>query len=142
MQAVKVPGSGENSVKSDINVTPLVDVCLVLLIIFMVVTPMLQKGVDVALPETSRPEKMPEGAKQVTVAIKADGSVAVSGKWVPQENLAHFFKDLHSQSPEKNIVIKGDRRLKYREIRKLMELVNDAGFAGVGLVAEKKQGGA
>jgi len=61
MPSVKVPGTGENAVKSDINVTPLVDVCLVLLIIFMVVTPMLQKGVDVALPETARPEKMPEG---------------------------------------------------------------------------------
>ena len=49
-----------NAVRSDINVTPLVDVCLVLLIIFMVVTPMLQKGVNVALPETNQPEKMPE----------------------------------------------------------------------------------
>jgi biopolymer transport protein ExbD len=142
MPSVKVPGTGENAVKSDINVTPLVDVCLVLLIIFMVVTPMLQKGVDVALPETARPEKMPEGAKQLTVAIKADGSVSVSGKWVPQEGLAHFFKDLHAQSPEKTIVIKGDRRLKYRDVRKVMELVNEAGFAGVGLVAEKKQSGA
>ena len=138
-QAIRNEGS---KVNSNINVTPMVDVMLVLLIIFMVVTPMLQKGVDVALPETARPEKMPEGAKQVTVAIKADGTVSVSGKWVPQEDLPRFFKELHSQSPEKTIVIKGDRRLKYRDVRKVMELVNDAGFAGAGLVAEKKQGGA
>ena len=67
-------------VRSDINVTPLVDVCLVLLIIFMVVTPMLQKGVDVSLPETGNPEKMPEGQKQLTVSIKQNGEV-----WVGQE---------------------------------------------------------
>ncbi|HEY7213558.1 MAG TPA: biopolymer transporter ExbD, partial [Thermoanaerobaculia bacterium] len=57
-------------VKSDINVTPLVDVCLVLLIIFMVVTPMLQSGVDVMKPETKDPTKMPENQKQLAVAIK------------------------------------------------------------------------
>jgi len=57
-------------VRGDINVTPLVDVCLVLLIIFMVVTPMLQKGVGVALPETIKPEQMPEGKNQVTMAVQ------------------------------------------------------------------------
>ena len=128
----------ESDVKSDINVTPLVDVCLVLLIIFMVVTPMLQKGVDVQLPETAKPEKMPEGVKQLTVAVKLDGTVFVGKDWVPDERLARAFKDIHQQSPEKDIVIKADKRLKYSRIRNVMRIINEAGFGGVGLVAEHK----
>ncbi|RPH56899.1 ExbD/TolR family protein [bacterium] len=129
------------SVRSDINVTPLVDVCLVMLIIFMVVTPMLQKGVDVALPETNQPEKMPEGQKQLTVAIKADGSVFVEQNWVPDENLKTHLAEIHAQTPDKDVVIKGDRRLKYKQVRRLMQLVNEAGFNRVGVVAEKQQSG-
>ena len=69
---------------SDINVTPLVDVCLVLLIIFMVVTPMLQTGVPVQLPETGNPEKYPESAKQLKVTITEDGKIFMSkDDWVP-----------------------------------------------------------
>jgi biopolymer transport protein TolR len=126
-------------VKSDINVTPLVDVCLVMLIIFMVVTPMLQKGVDVQLPQTNQPEKMPEGQKQLTISIKSDGHVFVEENWVPDENLEAKLADIHSQTPDKDVVIKGDRRLKYRQVRKLMQQVNEAGFSRVGVIAEKYQ---
>jgi biopolymer transport protein TolR len=126
-------------VKSDINVTPLVDVCLVMLIIFMVVTPMLQKGVDVQLPQTNQPEKMPEGQKQLTISIKQDGHVFVDESWVPDENLEAKLTDIHTQTPDKDVVIKGDRRLKYRQVRKLMQQVNEAGFSRVGVIAEKYQ---
>ncbi|HEV3455006.1 MAG TPA: biopolymer transporter ExbD, partial [Thermoanaerobaculia bacterium] len=94
-------------VRSQINVTPLVDVCLVLLIIFMVVTPMLQKGVDVALPETHQPEKMPENSKQLTVSIKQDGNVYVNQNWIPDNRLAASLKDVHDQTPDKSVVVKG-----------------------------------
>ncbi len=63
-------GGGRDKLQSDINVTPLVDVCLVLLIIFMVVTPMLQKGVDVQLPTTDNPDKKPENANQTLISVK------------------------------------------------------------------------
>lgn len=129
------------SVRSDINVTPLVDVCLVMLIIFMVVTPMLQKGVDVSLPETNQPEKMPEGQKQLTIAIKQDGSVFVEQNWVPDQDLETRLAEIHAQTPDKDVVIKGDRRLKYKDVRRLMQLVNEAGFSRVGIVAEKQQAG-
>ncbi len=124
-------------VRSQINVTPLVDVCLVLLIIFMVVTPMLQKGVDVALPETHQPEKMPENSKQLTISVKQDGSVFVNQNWIPDDQLAAQLKSIHEQTPDKSVVLKGDRRLKYKKVREVMKLVNEAGFSHVGLVTEK-----
>jgi biopolymer transport protein ExbD len=128
-------------VKSQINVTPLVDVCLVLLIIFMVVTPMLQKGIDVALPETKVPEKMPENSKQLTISIKQDGSVFVSQNWVPDDQVAGTLKGIHDQTPDKQVVLKGDRRLKYKKVRAVMKQINEAGFSRVGLVVEKVKTG-
>ena len=128
-----------SAVKSDINVTPLVDVCLVLLIIFMVVTPLLQAGRPVQLPETSQPEKMPESAKQLSVAIEQDGNVFIGDNWVPQDQLAATFKDIQERTPDKQVVIKADRRLKYAEVRKLMKVINQAGFPGVGLETHKKE---
>ena len=127
-------------VRSDINVTPLVDVCLVMLIIFMVVTPMLQKGVDVSLPQTGEPEKMPEGQKQLTISIKSDSSVFVDTRWVPAENVEAALAEIYDQTPDKDVVLKGDRRLKYKEVRALMQQINEAGFSRVGLVTEKNQG--
>jgi biopolymer transport protein ExbD len=127
-----------SAVKSDINVTPLVDVCLVLLIIFMVVTPLLQSGHSVQLPETDQPEKMPEGAKQLDVAIEQDGSVFVGDKWITGDQLLATFQEIHDRNPEKNVVIKADSRLKYAEVRKLMKVINQAGFGGAGLVTHKK----
>src|SRR5215813_5917651 len=94
-------------VRSDINVTPLVDVCLVLLIIFMVVTPMLQKGVNVALPETPSPEKMPENQKQLDVSVKVDGSVYVSRNYVLDKDLPNAFRQAHENNPDREVVLKG-----------------------------------
>jgi len=129
---------GSFEVKSEINVTPLVDVCLVLLIIFMVVTPLLQNGVDVMLPSTMKPDKIPDSQKQVTIAIKANGDIFQGQNWIPKEKFEAQMKDLFAQSPEKDIVIKADRRLKYKDVRKVMEMVNDAGYGGVGLITTRK----
>ncbi len=124
--------------QSDINVTPLVDVCLVLLIIFMVVTPMLQKGIDVALPETTQPEKMPDTERDLVVSVKQDGNVYVKDKWITDENLPAILKDQFDNNPDRNVVVKGDRRLKYKRVRQVMRLINEAGFTRVGLVTERE----
>jgi biopolymer transport protein TolR len=129
-------------VRSDINVTPLVDVCLVLLIIFMVVTPLLQKGVNVTLPSTTDPEKMPENEKQLEVSIKADGNVFIGQNWVTEDNLPSTLKEVYETNPERQVVVKGDKSLKYKEVRKVMRLINEAGFTRVGLITEKKETGA
>jgi biopolymer transport protein TolR len=142
MRIHHLPGSRidtSSHVRSDINVTPLVDVCLVLLIIFMVVTPLLQKGVDVQLPETSDPEKMAENEKQLTISIKADGSVYVKDSYVPDERLEAALADIHENSPDREVIVKGDRRLEYKRVREVMRLINEAGFTRVGLVTEKQK---
>ena len=128
-------------VRSDINVTPLVDVCLVLLIIFMVVTPLLQKGVNVTLPATTDPEKMPENPKQLEVSIRSDGSVYIGQNWVTEEDLPNTLEEIHSNNPDRQVVVKGDKRLKYKEVRKVMRLLNEAGFTRVGLVTDKRDSG-
>src|SRR4029450_13333579 len=98
---MQLANQGAGDVKSDINVTPLVDVCLVLLIIFMVVTPMLQKGVPVVLPVTNNPDKKPDSDNQVFVSIKSDNTIYVEQNWVPKNEFVAQLKEMHDRSPGK-----------------------------------------
>ncbi len=138
----KVVGAG--GAVSDINVTPLVDVCLVLLIIFMVVTPMLQTGVPVQLPETGNPDKYPENAKQLKITITDDGKIFFSkDDWIPSTaELQRRMTDINRETPDKEVVVKADRRLKYKDVREVMKAINEAGFTRVGLITTKKGQGA
>src|ERR1043165_5916945 len=86
---------------SDINVTPLVDVCLVLLIIFMVVTPMLQKGVPVNIPVTEDPEKTPDTEKQLQISVKADGSVYLGSVAVIKQQVQSELETIHQRTPDR-----------------------------------------
>jgi biopolymer transport protein TolR len=136
--AILPPGFG-GEVKSEINVTPLVDVCLVLLIIFMVVTPLLQTGVDVALPSTQQPEKIGETESQLNIAIKANGDLFIGQNWVPKDQFTNQLTDIYNTSPGKDVVLKADRRLKYKDVRGAMEMINKAGFEGVALITTKRE---
>ncbi|MGE5276037.1 MAG: ExbD/TolR family protein [Acidobacteriota bacterium] len=133
-------GGGRDKLQSDINVTPLVDVCLVLLIIFMVVTPMLQKGIDVQLPVTDNPDKKPENANQTLISVRWAtppvyylGSTALS-----KPDFQKQLDELYQRKPSAELVIKADQRLKYGDVKEVMKMTKDAGFQNVGLIAEKK----
>jgi biopolymer transport protein ExbD len=129
---------GREDMKSDINVTPLVDVCLVLLIIFMVVTPMLQKGKPVMLPQTERPDKKPESDKELLISVQADKTIFIDTKWFPDKDFALKMKEIGERSSNKDVLIKADQRLNYGDVKNVMRMIKDAGFERVGLITEKK----
>src|SRR5438477_10695685 len=104
--AIKFTKAGLNS---DINVTPLVDVCLVLLIIFMVVTPMLQKGVPVNLPVTEEPEKTPDTEKQLQISVKTNGAVYLGSTVVRKEQVQSELEQIHQRTPDREIAVKADK---------------------------------
>src|SRR3954464_8665399 len=104
---------GAAGLNSDINVTPLVDVCLVLLIIFMVVTPILQKGVPVNLPVTEDPEKTPDTEKQLQISVKAYRQVYLGQTGLRKDKVESELKTIHERTPDREIAVKGDKKVKY-----------------------------
>jgi biopolymer transport protein TolR len=128
------------AVRSQINVTPLVDVCLVLLIIFMVVTPMLSSQRDVVLPQTLRPRPVPEHQRQLTLAIQSDGAVFLDGKRAPVApgGLAAALRKALAEEPDRPVVIKADKRLRYRAVRDLMQMLMELKVPRAGLAVERR----
>ena len=124
---------------SEINVTPLVDVCLVLLIIFMVVTPMLQKGVPINLPVTEDPEKTPDTDKQLQISVKADGSVYLGPNVVRKDQVQSELENIHSRTPDREIAVKGDKLVKYGDVLDVLRACREVGFNDVGLIAQPKK---
>ena len=134
-------GGGEGQVKSDINVTPLVDVVLVLLIIFMVVTPMLQKGKDVLLPMTDNPsEKKSDDENEILVSITKDKMLFLDTDPVTEDLLLRKMSETFERNPGKLILIKGDRRLTFGDVKDVMMTINEAGFTNVSVLADKREG--
>jgi len=129
---------GVANIRSEINVTPLVDVCLVLLIIFMVVTPMMMAEVKVDLPRTSQAPAMPAQSTQLTVAIREDGSVYVGGSPVAEAMLRETLAAMQAAEPDREVVVRGDRRLGYERVCKVLAMLSEVGFKRVGLVTEKE----
>jgi biopolymer transport protein TolR len=123
---------------SDINVTPLVDVCLVLLIIFMVVTPMIQKGVPVNLPVTEAPEKTPDTEKQLQISVKADGVVYLGANAVRKDQVEAQLKEIYERTPDREIAVKGDRMTRYGEVLDVLKACREVGFNDVGLISQPR----
>lgn len=126
---------------ADINVTPMADIMIVLLIIFMVITPMLQKGVDVKLPIATNAKDKKDEKNSITVAIRKDSTVFLKG--IKLENQADLLPQLREQLediPEGNriIFLKADEGLPYSEVMKIMDLCREAGTEEVALIAERR----
>lgn len=129
-------GGPSRGVKNDINVTPLVDVVLVLLIIFMVVTPMLQRGREVHLPKvkTSDQSKKPDA---LIISVLPDHSVWVESKRVQPDELRYALATSVQEHPERKLLIKGDEALQVKDVRAVIAVANQAGAKGVSLAVEE-----
>jgi len=127
-----------------INVTPLVDVMLVLLIIMMIIAPLLQKGVDVKLPLAGNTKERKDEPKTIMVAIKKDSTTFLGGiKLDNQNDLVPQLKERLEDLPEggKMIYLKADQDLAYSEVMKIMDLAREAGVEEIALIAEPRTQG-
>ncbi len=133
-------GSGSGPT-ADINVTPLIDVLLVLLIIFMVITPMLQKGVSVDLAQTTNPRPMEDADKDdsLLIAVTRDGKVFFGSDQVQPDQLAQKVKDRLANKTDKRVYIKSDARAKYGNVVDVVDNVRSAGVDQVGLLTEQRK---
>jgi biopolymer transport protein TolR len=128
-------------VNSDINVTPMVDVMLVLLIIFMVVTPMLQKGVSVDMAKVNNPEQMPDADKEdaLLVSVTRDGQVYFGSDQITIDSLTTKVKDRLANKPDKRVYVKADMRAHYGSVVQVVDAVRAAGVDDLGLLTDQKK---
>ena len=130
-------------VNSSINVTPMVDVMLVLLIIFMVVTPMLQKGVSVDLAKTDSPKQLPDADKEdaLVVAIMKDGKVFFDTDQISLDLLTTKVRDKVANRADKRVYIKADARARYGVVVDAVDSIRSAGVDQLGLLTEQRKNG-
>ena len=134
----RVLEAGRGALNSSVNVTPLVDVCLVLLIIFLVVTPMLQSGISVSLPTSPHPEPIPNKENQLVLAVRHDRSLWIgSQQFFSRGDFSRALAARGRGGQNLEVLVKGDQRLDYGEVLDLLKAAREAGFASVGLIAEK-----
>ena len=138
--AVSLPPSGDPGEEryvplAEINVTPMVDVMLVLLVIFMVAAPLLTVGVPINLPKTSAAE-VTEPQKPIIVSMNAQGEYFIGEDKVPPDELKAQLVALAQGDPARIVYVRGDRSIEYGKLMDLLGLVNAAGFAKVSLIAE------
>ena len=134
---LSISRSRKEEIPSEPNVVPLCDVLLVLLIIFMVVTPLVQKGVDVKLPSALNTSSMPD-SPDVVLAVKKDGTIYVNEDKVTMENLQNALEEAFLTVSEKKLYIKADQDIEYGKIVDLIDVMREAGIEIIGIITEKK----
>jgi biopolymer transport protein TolR len=130
-----------SKVNSDINVTPMVDVMLVLLIIFMVVTPMLQKGVSVDLAKVNNPEQMQDADKEdaLVIAVMRDGKVYFGNDQIAPDQLTNKIKDKLVNRVDKRVYVRADARAKFGSVVEVVDNVRAAGVDDLGLLTDQRK---
>jgi biopolymer transport protein TolR len=129
----------KGQVRAEINVTPLVDVVLVLLIIFMVITPMIVRGVSVELPLTSHHARKNDDNKDLMISINAGGDVYVNADKLPLAKLTAAVAEERRRFPDKGIFLKADHRIRYGTARAVMEAIHRAGVEDVQIGTDEKR---
>jgi len=131
-------GGAKGGVKSDINVTPLVDVMLVLLIIMMLIAPMLQQGVDVRLPQAANTVDKPETQGQTVLSITADRRFYVNSVQVAESDMLNRIQGALEETRERIVLIKGDEDAPYGSIMTVMDELRRVGIEDVGLIVDRR----
>jgi biopolymer transport protein TolR len=127
-----------SAMQSDINVTPLVDVCLVLLIIFMVVTPMIIAGVPVHLPTAKTGTPIGDAQRQLPITVNSDGTLYLDNVVIRGEQLAAELARRHEAHPDRPVIVRGDQEVRYGDVVRVLDACRHAGFENVGLAGEKR----
>jgi biopolymer transport protein TolR len=136
--AMQLGGGG--GIKADINVTPLVDVMLVLLIIVMLVAPLVQKGVDVRLPTATNRVDKPDTQDQVVVGITANGQLHLNSLALSDDELPDRAREALETAREKIVYLKADQDAQYGRVMAAMDALREAGIEDIGLIADAKIG--
>jgi biopolymer transport protein TolR len=132
---------GESSkMQAAINITPLVDVVLVLLIIFMVMAPQMRKGPEVHVPKTAKPTDQGDERGRILVSIDDAGKWWIDDQPVEGEHFGEALRAAVGTQPNPKVVVRADARLRFREVKQAMVAIEQAGFRGVGLIAKGKEG--
>ncbi|MCY3844345.1 MAG: ExbD/TolR family protein [Acidobacteria bacterium] len=135
-------GEKSSKLNSEINITPLADVMLVLLIIVMLIAPLLQAGVTLTLPEASNTSDKPDNDNNTVVAVTADGRYFVDNVQTPETELLAAINRALDRKFERILLIKGDVNAQYGAVMDLMDSLQRAGIENIGLITEREIGGA
>ena len=134
-------GEKSGGMNSEINITPLADVMLVLLIIVMLIAPLLQKGVDVTLPEAGNTTDKPENDSQTVLAVTADGRFYVESVQTTEQELLTALQRELERKFEQIVLIKADQDAQYADVMSVLDRLQRAGIEDIGLITERKVGG-
>ena len=130
-------GSGSGPM-ADMNVTPLIDVVLVLLVVFMVITPMLQSGLPVDLPEATQTTTVNDVGQHIVVSIHPELGWAVEQEPADADTLVDLINDEYRVNPSRSILVKADKSLEYQQVRELMDILADNGMTSVLIAAAEE----